>query len=163
YDRQDEGQATQASAGIICPWVSQRRNKLWLEMVTQSAAYYPKFIEKLSRESGIDPAFKQNGAYILFDDDKKYRKALKRIKNNNKYHKEFKCIKNNNEIYREMIFVSENKDVKDLNSEYYNIFVEGGGQVKGESLLEALKEAYLKSGGTIKYEEYNEKDDDFKI
>src|SRR5699024_11255998 len=86
---------------------------------------------------------------ILFDDDKKYRKALKRIKNNN-------------EIYREMISVSENKDVKDLNSEYYNIFVEGGGQVKGESLLEALKEAYLKSGGTIKYEEYNEKDDDFK-
>ena len=33
YDRQDEGQATKASAGIICPWVSQRRNKLWLDMV----------------------------------------------------------------------------------------------------------------------------------
>ena len=150
YDRQDEGQATKASAGIICPWVSQRRNKLWLEMVTKSAAYYPKFIEKLSKESNIDPAFKQNGAYILFDDDKKYRKALKRIKNNN-------------EIYREMISVSENKDVTDLNNEYYNIFVEGGGQVKGESLLEALKDAYLKSGGTIKYEEYKGKDDDFKI
>lgn len=26
-DRHDKGQATDAAAGIICPWISQRRNK----------------------------------------------------------------------------------------------------------------------------------------
>ena len=28
-DRHDAGQATDAAAGIICPWLSQRRNKAW--------------------------------------------------------------------------------------------------------------------------------------
>lgn len=28
-DRKDPGQATDAAAGIICPWLSQRRNKAW--------------------------------------------------------------------------------------------------------------------------------------
>lgn len=28
-DRQQVGQATDAAAGIVCPWLSQRRNKAW--------------------------------------------------------------------------------------------------------------------------------------
>ena len=150
YDRQDEGQATKASAGIICPWASQRRNKLWLDMVTKSAKYYPEFIETLAKVSSVDPSFERNGAYILFDDEKKYSKALKRIQKNN-------------DVYEEMISVSEDAPVEYLNNKYYNIFVEGAMQVKGDALLNALKDAYLKSGGTIKNESYIPNDDDFKI
>lgn len=30
-DRKDIGQATDAAAGIICPWLSQRRNQDWYQ------------------------------------------------------------------------------------------------------------------------------------
>lgn len=31
-DRQDLGQATDAAAGIVCPWLSQRRNQAWYKI-----------------------------------------------------------------------------------------------------------------------------------
>ena len=30
-DRKQKGQATDAAAGIVCPWISQRRNKAWYQ------------------------------------------------------------------------------------------------------------------------------------
>ena len=31
-DRKDAGQATDAAAGIVCPWLTQRRNKAWYQL-----------------------------------------------------------------------------------------------------------------------------------
>ena len=36
-DRQDQGQATDAAAGIICPWLSQRRNKAWYAQIGRAS------------------------------------------------------------------------------------------------------------------------------
>ncbi|KHF29607.1 D-amino acid dehydrogenase small subunit [Anoxybacillus sp. BCO1] len=40
-DREDRGQATDAAAGIICPWTSQRRNKKWYALAKGGAAFIP--------------------------------------------------------------------------------------------------------------------------
>lgn len=34
------GQATQASAGIISPWLSKRRNKQWYRLAKDGAAFF---------------------------------------------------------------------------------------------------------------------------
>ncbi|WP_124057808.1 NAD(P)/FAD-dependent oxidoreductase [Vaginisenegalia massiliensis] len=34
------GQASQAAAGIICPWFSKRRNQTWYQLVRQGAEFY---------------------------------------------------------------------------------------------------------------------------
>lgn len=39
-DRQDLGQATDAAAGIICPWLTQRRNKAWYQLAKNGAKFY---------------------------------------------------------------------------------------------------------------------------
>ena len=78
YDRKDKGQATKASAGIICPWVSQRRNKKWYRLVSKSAAFYPSFIKTLEKDSQMDTGYKQNGAICLFKENA-FEKATKRI------------------------------------------------------------------------------------
>jgi D-amino-acid dehydrogenase len=43
-DRHDRGQATYAAAGIVCPWLSQRRNKAWYQLAIGGARYYPDLI-----------------------------------------------------------------------------------------------------------------------
>lgn len=40
-DRQDPGQATDAAAGIICPWLSQRRNQAWYRLAKAGRASIP--------------------------------------------------------------------------------------------------------------------------
>lgn len=64
YDRADKGQATFASAGIVCPWISQRRNKKWYRLVTKSAHYYPDFIEELERETGLSTGYKKTVQFV---------------------------------------------------------------------------------------------------
>lgn len=41
----DDGknQATRASAGIICPWLSQRRNKDWYRLTANGAAFTKRY------------------------------------------------------------------------------------------------------------------------
>lgn len=59
YD-EGTGQATKAAVGIICPWVSQRRNRIWYEMVREGAEFYPEFV----REIGATDAYFPNGSLI---------------------------------------------------------------------------------------------------
>lgn len=48
-DRKDPGQATAAAAGIICPWISQRRNQAWYRLAKEGARFYPSLIAERNR------------------------------------------------------------------------------------------------------------------
>lgn len=139
YDRKDDGQATEASAGIICPWVSQRRNKKWYRLVTSGAAYYPTFIKALESDSNLDTGYKQNGAICLFKDNA-FEKAHARIQK-----------KADEDDHVGKVSVLSNDELKNLHpyltDQYPGLFVEGGGQVRGQKLLLALKTAFLNLGG----------------
>ncbi|TSB46191.1 NAD(P)/FAD-dependent oxidoreductase [Alkalicoccobacillus porphyridii] len=77
-DRADPGQATQAAAGIICPWISQRRNKAWYALVKAGAAYYPSLIKELEAEGEHETGYKRVGALSLHTDPKKLDELVKR-------------------------------------------------------------------------------------
>ncbi|MBD2846572.1 FAD-dependent oxidoreductase [Paenibacillus sp. IB182496] len=64
-DRADRGQATAAAAGIICPWVSQRRNQVWYRLAKAGARYYPELIAQLRQEGEADTGYAQVGALSL--------------------------------------------------------------------------------------------------
>ena len=146
YDRKDKGQATKASAGIICPWVSQRRNKKWYRLVSKSAAFYPSFIKTLEKDSQMDTGYKQNGAICLFKENA-FEKATKRIQK-----------KADEDINVGQVTALSKNELKDLHpfltTTYPGLFVEGGGQVRGQKLLLALKTAFLKLGGQWLETEY---------
>lgn len=146
YDRNDTGQATNASAGIICPWISQRRNKKWYRLVTAGAKYYPDFIKTLEEETHLDTGYMREGSISLFKNDEKLGLGFNRIKKKQEDAPEMGEVKI---IPREEI----NDFHPDLNNQYPGIYVEGGGQVKGKLLLHALKTAFLSKGGTWKEEE----------
>lgn len=48
YD-ESKGQATKAAVGIICPWISQRRNKEWYQLVQSGAVFYHQLIKDLGQ------------------------------------------------------------------------------------------------------------------
>ncbi|MHC9001080.1 NAD(P)/FAD-dependent oxidoreductase [Enterococcus bulliens] len=61
------GQATKASAGIIAPWLSKRRNKKWYALAKDGAAFYAKFVHDLALDETI---YHQTGALLVRPKDK---------------------------------------------------------------------------------------------
>ncbi|GEN57961.1 oxidoreductase [Halolactibacillus alkaliphilus] len=140
YDRDDIGQATKASAGIICPWTSQRRNKKWYRLVKEGAKYYPQFIDELEALTDMQTGYRQRGALCLFKDDYIQGLAYERIKAKQKEAPEMgKVLK----LTAEELTTYH----PSMTTEYPAVYVEGGAQVNGFSLLTALKQAIIQLGG----------------
>lgn len=67
-DRRDKGQATDAAAGIICPWLSQRRNQAWYKLAKAGAGFYPGLIEELQSEGETETGYAKVGALSIHRD-----------------------------------------------------------------------------------------------
>lgn len=64
-DSNEPGQASRAAAGIICPWLSKRRNKNWYELAKHSAAFYQEIAQMLADDTGKETGYKQVGVLAL--------------------------------------------------------------------------------------------------
>ncbi|MFC4770384.1 NAD(P)/FAD-dependent oxidoreductase [Enterococcus hermanniensis] len=56
------GQATSASAGIISPWLSKRRNQKWYQLAKDGAAFFPKLIQDFQLD---DTIYQKSGTLII--------------------------------------------------------------------------------------------------
>lgn len=118
-------QGTKAAVGIICPWVSQRRNKSWYDLANRGAHHYLSLIKEVSD----DRFFKQNGTLITHDTklDKLYNIALKN--------------KENAPMMGEVCLLTK-EEVQDKVPDGFKldeaIFVSGGAQVNGLMLIDTL-------------------------
>jgi len=66
-DREEAGRATDAAAGIICPWMTQRRNKAWYFLANKGAHFYPSLIEELASLGETDTGYAKVGALAIQD------------------------------------------------------------------------------------------------
>lgn len=137
-DRGDAGQATGAAAGIVCPWISQRRNKAWYGLAKNGAAYYPELIQALEALGQQETGYKQVGIVSIHEDsklDKMEEKARERREE-----------------------APEMGEVKRLSPEetqerfpfatgpYGSLYVSGAARVEGHSVRDALIGAAVKLG-----------------
>ena len=143
-DRQDKGQASAAAAGIICPWISQRRNKKWYELVKNGAKYYKRLVAELVELGETTTGYKQVGALALHTDEKKLLKMLERTKEKRIDAPEIGELKilNPKETREKFPILSE---------EYYSLFVEGAARVDGKAMRDALIRAAKKLGAKVVY------------
>ncbi len=141
-DREDKGQASAAAAGIICPWVSQRRNKKWYQLVKHGARYYPTLIQELAELQTGDTGYKKVGAIALHEEEAKLQKMLQRTVEKKEDAPEIGEVK-----------ILSSEEVKKLfplvTGEYMALFIEGGARVDGNALTSALKDAAKKLGAKI--------------
>lgn len=141
-DRQDQGQATDAAAGIICPWLSQRRNQAWYQLAKNGAKYYPTLIEELQAEGEKETGYAKVGALSLHSDVKKLDKMEERVRNRLEDAPEIGEVTRLSPAETKVLFPL-------LADEYGAVHVSGAARVNGRALCRALIRAAKRHGASF--------------
>ena len=136
------GQATAAAAGIICPWLSRRRNKMWYRLVSEGAAFYDKLMADLASDGLETDAYARCGALILGQSveylQEVHDRALER-------RKQAPLIGN--------VAILKGTEIKKIFPPLSNVeqalYVGGGARVDGRELTNTLLQATTRFGGSI--------------
>ncbi|MBM7600402.1 D-amino-acid dehydrogenase [Virgibacillus halotolerans] len=141
-DRNDQGQATDAAAGIVCPWLSQRRNKAWYRLAKGGAAIYPDLIEALANDGETETGYNRVGAISIHTDEKKLIAMKERaIKRRDQAPEIGEVTLLNTTQTKEMF--------PPLADGYGSVHVSGAARVDGRALRHALVQGAKKRGATI--------------
>lgn len=140
-DKADPGQATNAAAGIICPWLSQRRNKTWYTLARNGARFYPKLIQALADVGETNTGYRQVGSLSIHNDIDKLIKLKERALKRRIDAEEIGNI--------EILNEQETKEHFPLLAPGYSaVFVEGAARIDGQLFRDALLRTAEKYGAT---------------
>lgn len=137
------GQATRASAGIICPWFSLRRNKPWYFLVSKGAEFYHQFMQDLKDDGyNTDAIYQIDGTIMIRNTDKRVQKDLDQAEAKQEASPSIGEVKK-----------LSTEDISDylplIESDHPATWVEGGGRVHGDALIDTLHQAIQDLGGKI--------------
>ncbi|MEK5260058.1 FAD-dependent oxidoreductase [Paenibacillus sp. FSL L8-0663] len=141
-DRKDKGQATDAAAGIICPWLSQRRNQAWYQLAKAGARFYPGLIEELKSEGETETGYAQVGALSIHDDVEKIKKMQERAHLRHTDAPEIGEIMQLNEKETHERFPL-------LVDRYRSVHISGAARIDGRALRDALIRSAQRNGATL--------------
>lgn len=141
-DRQDKGQATDAAAGIICPWLSQRRNQAWYKLAKAGARFYPELISELESEGETATGYAQVGALVIHNDLEKLKKIEERAHLRKEDAPEIGTITPLNDIETKEKFPL-------LGDGYHSIHISGAARVDGRALRDALIRSANRNGAIL--------------
>ena len=139
------GQATKAAAGIICPWLSQRRNKDWYRLTARGASYYPELMAQLQEDSVSQLPYEQVGA-LVFKKTPELLEKLEKIAAERR--KEEARIGTLTKIEAESI----SSYVPCWNGTHGAIHCSGGGRVDGKLLVEQQLYLAQQKGANVQQE-----------
>lgn len=136
------GQATSAAAGIICPWLSQRRNKKWYRLAANGAAFYQQLLEDLSAEGKETPFYERSGAILLKKKPEYIQEQYERGLERRKLAPEIGDLK--------ILSPDELSEVlPTLKTQGNALYVGGGARVQGSLLVATLLASVSERGGHI--------------
>ncbi|MEC0240244.1 FAD-binding oxidoreductase [Paenibacillus dokdonensis] len=141
-DRKDKGQATDAAAGIICPWISQRRNQAWYRLAKAGACFYPGLIEELKSEGETETGYAQVGALSIHQDLEKISKMEERACKRRAEAPEIGDITRLNENETRELFPL-------LKEDYQSVRISGAARIDGRALRDALIRSAQRKGATV--------------
>ncbi|MGG4397727.1 FAD-binding oxidoreductase [Paenibacillus thiaminolyticus] len=141
-DRKDTGQATDAAAGIICPWLSQRRNQAWYRLAAAGARFYPELIQELTSEGETETGYAQVGALCIHDDMEKISKIEERAQLRKADAPEIGDITRLNERATQELFPL-------LAEGYHSVHISGAARIDGRALRDALIRSAQRNGAVL--------------
>ncbi|GGN98604.1 NAD(P)/FAD-dependent oxidoreductase [Saccharibacillus kuerlensis] len=141
-DGRHPGRATDAAAGIICPWLSQRRNQSWYRLAKGGARYYAELTEKLRSEGESDTGYARVGALSLHTDPKKIEQMRERAEKRREDAPEIGEIEVLDEAQVRELFPL-------LNDGYMAVRVSGAARVDGRALRDAMISAAQRNGVSV--------------
>lgn len=145
-DRNDLGQATDAGAGMINPWVAQRRNKAWYALAKGGTRIYPQLVKELEEDGETDTGYAKVGALSIHSDVEKLNIIQERVLKRREDAPEIGEVT--------LLDEKQTKEIFPLIADGYRaLHIAGGGRVDGRKMREALLRAARKHGATIYYGE----------
>lgn len=142
-DRKHPGQATDAAAGIVCPWVSQRRNKAWYQLAKAGAKYYQSLITELESIGQTNTGYKQVGAICIHSDEKKLIGMEERAKKRRN-----DGAPEIGEISR-ISSIDTNELFPPLSDHFSSVLISGGARVNGRAIRDALISGAIYHGANL--------------
>ncbi|MDY0407580.1 NAD(P)/FAD-dependent oxidoreductase [Virgibacillus soli] len=138
-DENIPGRATQAASGIICPWLSQRRNQDWYELAKNGAHFYPQLIQELEDDGEMATGYAKVGAITIRQNEAKLNEIKERAITRRKDAPEIGDI--------QLLTQAETKDIfPPIADGYGAVYISGGARVSGQLLQDALIRASQKYG-----------------
>ncbi|RBW69773.1 NAD(P)/FAD-dependent oxidoreductase [Bacillus taeanensis] len=141
-DRKDLGQATEAGAGIVCPWLTQRRNKPWYRLVKAGTNYYPTLIQQLEEEGETETGYARVGAINIFSNEEKVDKKIELALKRREDAPEMGAITKLSPMETKALFPP-------LSDEYWSVHISGAARVNGAALRNALISGAKKNGAAV--------------
>jgi D-amino-acid dehydrogenase len=141
-DKHHEGNATDAGAGIVCPWMSKTNNENWYQMVRRGAKYYPELVAQLKEDGETDTGYKKVGALGVSLHPEEMDRMMLNLEKKYEEAPEMGSFKRLNGGDAKELFPP-------LNEEFEAVYVSGGARVDGRLLRNALKRAAEKNGATL--------------
>lgn len=141
-DRKDAGQATDAAAGILCPWVSQRRNQAWYRLARAGARFYSGFIEELKREGETETGYARVGALLIHTEAEKLDKLEERARQRREDAPEIGEITRLSEHETKARFPL-------LEAGYQSLHIGGAARIDGRALRDALIRSAQRKGAVV--------------
>lgn len=131
------GQATKASAGIISPWLSKRRNKTWYRLAKDGTAFFPKLVQDFA----LDPTIYARSGTLLLRQKEQLAELLDLAEERKKEAPEI------GEIH--LLKADQTADLLPLLKPTPSLFITGGGRLDGKAYLHYLTARLKRAGVTV--------------
>ncbi|QHS24252.1 FAD-binding oxidoreductase [Virgibacillus sp. MSP4-1] len=141
-DRFDEGQATDSAAGMICPWLSQRRNKAWYQLAKGGARYFPDLVQQLAGDGEENTGYYRSGTLFVHSDKEKLEKKIKMAEKRREDAPEMGEITSLSPEETQRYFPP-------LKEGYHGVLVSGGARVDGRAMRKALIRGAARHGAVF--------------
>lgn len=141
-DKEHQGNATAAGAGIVCPWISSVEDDNWYKIARAGADYYPELISQLRDDNEVNVGFKKVGALCVSSNSKKLDIIEDGVRAKQKEAPEL------GEVDR-LTSEEARKLFPPLEEELEAVFVSGAARVDGRLIRDAMKNAAQKNGAKL--------------
>lgn len=138
-DRADEGRATAAGAGIVCPWGSLVEDPATYALLAAGARYYPELVAALGEDGEADLGYARVGALFVPDDPADLDATERRVRQRAAAAPEAGRIERLSPAAAQALFPPLRADLPGLH-------VAGGARVNGRLLAAALRSAAARRG-----------------
>lgn len=141
-DRADQGRATAAGAGIVCPWGSKVEDPATYGLLAAGARFYPDLIARLAADGETEVGYARVGSLCVPDDPGELDAAEARLRARAADAPEVGRI--------ELLAPADARALfPPLRPDLPGVFVEGGARVDGRLLTAAMTRAAARRGARI--------------
>jgi glycine/D-amino acid oxidase-like deaminating enzyme len=138
-DRSDEGRATAAGAGIVCPWGSPVEDAPTYALLAAGARYYPELVAALAEDGEQDLGYARVGGLYVPDDTSQLDAVERRAR--------ARAIEAPEAGRVERLSPADARSLfPPLRPELPGLFVSGGARVDGRKLAAAMERAAVRRG-----------------